>query len=194
MDSLTPQQRFIQTALHLQKTALPLAQGYMQRQAALGLEQVLSEERLSSADGIAASLAAIDGLEQLVAENRASWQQWMIEATRHLAAALEDFPEAERAETSQSMLASIQVQMEFQHRSMSARAEWIEAARTICRLAQLGRDLAPDAAGPVFASEDDLEEVQRQLARIAAAAAAEQQLLEERAARMRDSMAKLQPR
>jgi len=92
------------------------------------------------------------------------------------------------------MLASIQVHMEFQQRSMAARAEWIGAARTICRLAQLGRELAPDAAGPIFASEDDLEEVKRQLARIAAAAAEEQQLLEERAARMRDSVAKLQPR
>lgn len=179
--------------MQIQRNAVPLAQAYMARQAELGLEQVLTEERLSSSGGIDASLATIESLEQLVREHKAAWQYWLVEATRQLAAVLEELPEDERTATSDGLMASLQRNMEEQHRSLAARAAWIDATRTICRLVQRGRQIEPDATVPVFASDEDAAEFHRQLALIDAAAAAEQQLLNERAARVRDNMDKLHP-
>lgn len=78
--------------------------------------------------------------------------------------------------------------------SLAARAESIDAADMICRLAQQGREIEPFANGPVFASEEDLAELHRQLARVDSAAAVEQQLFEEHAARVRHNMETLQAR
>jgi hypothetical protein len=194
MNTLTPQQRLTHVALQLMRSALPLAQTYATHQAELRLELVLSEERLSSLEGLAASMETLARLERLVETHKATWRQWVVETTRQLTTVLEHFPEDERAETSQKLMAVLQWQIEAQHRSVSARAEWIDAAGNICRLAQQGRELEPAANGPVFASEEDLAEFHRQLARVDAAAAVEQQLFEEHAARVQHNMEKLQAR
>jgi hypothetical protein len=149
MNTLTPQQRLTHVALQLMRSALPLAQTYATHQAELRLELVLSEERLSSLEGLAASMETLARLERLVETHKATWRQWVVETTRQLTTVLEHFPEDERAETSQKLMAVLQWQIEAQHRSVSARAEWIDAAGNICRLAQQGRELEPAANGPV---------------------------------------------
>lgn len=194
MNTLTPQQRLVHVTLQMMNAGLPLAQTYAAHQAELRLELVLSEERLSSLEGIAASLETLARLERLVETHKAAWRQWVIETTRQLTTELEHFREDERAETSQKLMAVSQWQIEAHHRSLAARAEWIDAAGKICRLAQQGREIEPFANGPVFASEEDLAELHRQLARVDGAAAVEQQLFEEHAARVRHNMETLQAR
>lgn len=189
-----PQQKLAHVALQMMRAGLPLAQTYATHQAELRLELVLSEERLSSLEGLAASLETLAQLERLVETHKAAWRQWVVETTRQLTTVLEHFTEDERAETSQKLMAVLQWQIAAHRRSVAARAEWIDAASIICRLAQQGREIEPAANGPVFANEEDLAEFHRQLARVDAAAAVEHQLFEEHAARIWHNMEKLQVR
>jgi hypothetical protein len=191
---LPPQQALVQLMLQLQRNGLALSQAYAARQTALELEKVVSVERLSSMDGVNTSLAAIDALEALVAEHRVLVQQWLVEATRQLVPVLEEHPEDQRREISDGLMASLQAQMEHQHLSLQARAEWIDAARTIFRLARRARELDPDVAHSLFADDADFDEAERQGERMDAAAAAEQRLQEALAARMRTRLEQLQPR
>lgn len=192
--TLTPQQQFLQVALQLQHSAVALAKTYTARQSALGLDQVMTVERLSSFEGIEASLATIDALEQLVAEHKAAIQQSLLAFTHQLTTAMTELNEDERKEAADGLMAAVQTQLAHQHRSLSARAEWIDAARTIFTLARRGREYEPDADGPVFADEADLAEAGRQGQRMDAASAVEHQLLAEAAARIRTRMERLQPR
>jgi hypothetical protein len=188
-----PQQRLLHLSLQLQQSALPMAQAYNARQAALGLEQVMTAERLSSLDGIAASLATIAALERLVEEHKDAVQAWLLAATRQLARALEDLPPGERDAQARPLMASLQHQLDHLQRGLEARATWIVAARTIFDLARRGREREPDAPGPVFASEDDLLEAQRQGKRLDAAAAVQHALLEESLERIRAGMGQMRP-
>lgn len=189
----TAHQRLLHLSLQLQQSALPVAQAYNARQAALGLEQAMTAERLSSLDGIDASLATIAALETLVEEHKDAIQAWLLGATRQLTQALQDLAPDERAAQARQLMASLQHQLDHLHRGLQARAAWIVAARTIFVLARRGREREPDAAGPVFASEEDLREARRQGARLDAAAAVQHRLLDESLERIRAGMAHLQP-
>lgn len=189
----TAQQRLLHLSLQLQQSALPVAQAYNARQEALGLEQVMTAERLSSLDGIAASLATIAALESLVEEHKDAIHAWLLAATRQLARVLEDLPPDERETQARQLMASLQHQLDHLQRGLQARAAWIVAARTIFVLARRGREQAPHAPGPVFASEEDLLEAQRQGERLDAAAAVQHRLLEESLERIRAGMAHMRP-
>lgn len=188
---LTPQQRLVQVALQLQQAGTPMAQAYQARQAELELDQVLSDERLASFEGIARSLATLSALEQLVAQHKAAWEGLMTEATRQYVAVMEELPEAERVVELRGRVASLNWEMDAQHRSRAARAEWIDAARIICHLARRGREIDPEAVGPIYANADDLAELYRQCDRIDAASEAEHQLLAERMARIQAATNKI---
>jgi len=194
MTTLTPQQKLIQVSLQLQQAAVPIAQAHMAKQATLGLEHVLTEAGLSTLDGIAASLDAMNGMEALDAWHRSAWEQWMLEASRRYAEVLEDYPPDERGAESHGMMASLQREMQNQQRQRSARADWIDAARRVCVLARRGRELDPETLGIILADDDDMAEFERQVGRADAASALQQTLFEERAARIKAGMEKLQPR
>ena len=191
---LTPQQKLVQVSLQLQRAGLPLAQTYTARQAALELDQVLTEGRLASLEGIAASLATLDALEELDAWHRANWEHWMVEASRLYGAVLQAFPEHERGAEAAPLMATLQREMAAQHRGRAARADWIDAARSVCMLARRGREADPDTPGIVLSDDADIAEFERQLARVDAAAALQRAEFEERAARIQAGMDKLQPR
>ena len=191
---IPPQQALIQLMLQLQNNGLALSQAYAARQSALELEQVLTVERLSSMAGVQTSLAAIDALEALVAEHRALVQQWLVEATHQLVPVLEEHPPDQRQAISDGLMTALQAQMEHQHLSMQARAEWIAAARTIFGLARRAREIDPALKLGVFADEADADEAERQGERMDAAAATEQRLQEALAARMRARLEQMQPR
>jgi len=194
MTTLTPQQKLVQVSLQLQQAAVPIAHTHMAKQASLGLEHVLTEARLSALDGIAASLESIDGMEALDAWHRSAWERWMLEASRRYAEVLEDYPPDERGAESQGIMASLQREMQNQQRQRSARADWIDAARRVCVLARRGRELDPKTPGIVLADDEDMAEFERQVACADAASALQQTLFEERAARIKTGMEKLQPR
>lgn len=186
--------RFAEAWKALMQSAVVIAQTLQQRQNALGLEQVLSIERLTSPDGIAASLRTIDTTEQLAADTRDVWQRWMLEVSGKISGALADFPDDRRTAESQGVMQTLAAQMAIQQRSQAARAEWIDAARAICHMAQRGRAIAPDAPlDEVPLADDDLDDWPRQWARIEAASQEEHRILEERAARIRAGMARMQP-
>ncbi len=189
-----PQQALIQLMLQLQRNGLALSQAYAARQTALELEKVVTVERLSSMLGVQTSLAVIDALEALVAEHRVLVQQWLVEATRQLVPVLEEHPADQRREISDGLKSALQAQMEHQHLSLQARAEWIDAARTIFLLARRARERDPGVQYAVFADEADAGEAERQGERMDAAAAAEQRLQAALAARMRTRLEQLQPR
>lgn len=191
--TFTPQHRLQHLALQLQQSALPVAHSYNARQAALGLEQVMTAERLSSLDGIAASLATIEALERLVEEHKDAVQAWLLAATRQLTRALDDLPPDARDAQARKLMVALQHQLDHLQRGLQARAAWIGAARAIFALARRGREQAPDAPGPVFASAADLLEAQRQGERLDAAAAVQHRLLEESLERIRAGMAHLLP-
>jgi hypothetical protein len=191
---IPPQQALVQLMLQLQSNGLALSQAYAARQTALALEKVVTVERLSSMAGVQTSLAVIDALEALVAEHRVLVQQWLVEATRRLVPVLEEHPEDQRKDIADGLTAALQAQMEHQHLSLQARAEWIDAARTIFRLAGRAREIDPDVERSLFADEADADEAGRQGERMDAAAAAEQRLQEALAARMRARLEQLQPR
>ena len=190
---LPPQQALVQLMLQLQNNGLDLSQAYAARQTALELEKVVTVERLSSMAGVQTSLAAIDALEALVAEHRALVQQWLVEATRQIVPLLEEHPLDQRKEISEGLRSALQRQMEHQHLSLQARAEWIAAARAIFGLARRARELDPDVERSLFADEADFDEAERQGERMDAAAAAEQRLQEALAARIRARLEQLQP-
>jgi hypothetical protein len=191
---LPPQQALIQLMLQLQHNGLALSQAYAARQTALELEKVLTVERLSSMAGVHTSLAVIDALEALVEEHRVLVQQWLVEATRQLVPVLEEHPEDQRKEISDGLMAALQAQMQHQHLSLQARGEWMDAARTIFRLAQRARELDPLVERSLFADEADFIEAERQGERMDAASAAEHRLQEELAARIRARLEQVQPR
>jgi hypothetical protein len=191
---LPPQQALIQLMLQLQRNGLALSQAYAARQTALELEKVVTVERLSSMEGVHTSLAVIAALEALVEEHRVLVQQWLVEATRQLVPVLEEHPEDQRKEISDGLMAALQAQMQHQHLSLQARGEWMDAARTIFRLAQRARELDPRGERSLFADEADLDEAERQGERMDAASAAEHRLREELAARMRARLEHVQPR
>jgi hypothetical protein len=180
--------------LQLQRNGLALSQAYAARQNALELEEVITPERLTSMQGVQTSLATIDALEALVAEYRTLAQNWLVEASRQMAAVLEEQPEERRLEFSEGWMSSLQTQMQHQHQSQQARAEWIDAARTIFTMARRAREADPDAEGSWFLDEGDWDEFDRQCERIDAAAAVEVKLQEELAVRLRAGMEQLQPR
>ncbi|CAH0278451.1 hypothetical protein SRABI118_03702 [Massilia sp. Bi118] len=180
--------------LQLQRNGLALSQAYAARQTALELEKVVTVERLSSMEGVATSLAVIAALEALVEEHRKLVRQWLVEATRQLVPVLEEHPEDQRKDISDGLMAALQAQMQHQHLSLQARGEWIDAARSIFRLAQRARELDPRVERSLFANEDDFEEAERQGERMDAASAAEHRLQEELAARMRARLEQFQPR
>lgn len=194
MSTLTPEQKLIEVALQLQQMAVPIAQTHMAKQATLGLELVLTEARLSTLDGIAASLASIDDMEALDGWHRGAWEHWMVEASRRYAAVLEAYPPDERGAESQGIMAALQREMHNQHRQRAARADWIDAARQVCVLARRGRERDPETPGIVLADDEDMAEFERQVARADAASALQRTLYEERAARIKAGMEKLQPR
>ncbi|WP_230027647.1 hypothetical protein [Massilia sp. Bi118] len=191
---LPPRQALIQLMLQLQRNGLALSQAYAARQTALELEKVVTVERLSSMEGVATSLAVIAALEALVEEHRKLVRQWLVEATRQLVPVLEEHPEDQRKDISDGLMAALQAQMQHQHLSLQARGEWIDAARSIFRLAQRARELDPRVERSLFANEDDFEEAERQGERMDAASAAEHRLQEELAARMRARLEQFQPR
>ena len=118
----------------------------------------------------------------------------MVEASRLYGAVLDEFPEAQRAAEAAPLMASLQREMQAQHAAQAARADWIDAARRVCALARRGREADPDSPGVLLASDEDMAEFERQLARVDAAAALQQAQFEARAARIRDGMGRLQPR
>jgi hypothetical protein len=191
---LPPRQALIPLMLQLQRNGLALSQAHAARQTALELEKVVTVERLSSMDGVHTSLAVIAALEALMEEHRQLVQQWLVEATRQLVPVLEEHPEDQRKEISEGLMAALQAQMQHQHLSLRARGEWIDAARSIFRLAQRARELDPRVERSLFANEDDFEEAERQGERMDAASAAEHRLQEELAARMRARLEQFQPR
>ncbi|MFC5550675.1 hypothetical protein [Massilia aerilata] len=191
---LPPRQALIQLMLQLQRNGLALSQAYAARQTALELEKVVTVERLSSMEGVTTSLAVIAALEALVEEHRKLVQQWLVEATRQLVPVLEEHPEDQRKAISDGLTAALQAQLQHQHLSLQARGEWIDAARTIFRLAQRARERDPRVARSLFADEDDFEEAERQGERMDAASAVEHRLREQLAARMRARLAQFQPR
>jgi hypothetical protein len=190
---IPPQQALVQLMLQLQSNGLALSQAYAARQTALELEKVVTVERLSSMHGVQTSLAVLDALEALVAEHRVLVQQWLVEATRLLVPVLEEHPADQRQEISDGLTSALQAQMEHQHLSLQARAEWIDAARTIFRLAGRARERDPGAAQALFADDADFDEAERQGERMDAAAATELRLQEALAARMRARLERLQP-
>jgi hypothetical protein len=187
------QLQLLRVTVQLQQSVLPVVEAYNARQTALRLEQVMTAERLSSLDGIAASLATIDALELFVEEHRAAVQAWLLVATQQLTTALDELDPGERAASGRSLTAALQHQLDHLQCGLEARADWIAAARAIFLLARRGRDSAPHVRGLVFASEEDVEEARRQGERLDAAAAVQHRLLEESLARIRAGMAHLRP-
>lgn len=171
---------------------LQAAQAYNIEQAKLQLEKVLSQERLSSAEGTRLSLGSLADLERLTAAHKDTFGKVVVACTRELNAAMAELP-AELQDLHRSgIVESVNWQLIAQSVFYKNRERWITAARGICELIDSHRSACIfSEAGVDFADDAHLARFGELLSTVEETHELEVKQLQERMDRLARSMATL---
>lgn len=185
--------RFIEVAKRHALVGMQAAKALNDEQDKLQLELVLSQERLSTPEGTAQSLATLAQLSEFMEVHKAAFEQVARSCIAELGGALAELPPPLQEEYRTGMLASIDWQLTAQRLLYRNRERWIAAAEEICRLIDACRDavvFADDGMG--FVDEEDLQRVETLFATIEEVHQFEVAQLHERSQRLTQSMAYLE--
>lgn len=170
---------------------IQVSNAYAAEQAKLQLDLVLSRERLSSEEGTIESLAAINRIAELTRVHKEAFQKILMASSSENAAVLAEFPEAEKNERLFNLAETLNWHLASQSAFYDAREQWIGAATEICNLIQSCRDTAVFGEVVQFASDEEYDEFERQMARVEDAHQREVRLMNEKMERLSKSLAVL---
>lgn len=184
--------RIVEIARRYLMLSLQANQEYSTRQSTLGLDMVLSQERLETAEGTALSLAALASLAALTAAHKAAFQTVLLTAAAEMAAASALLPQPLREQYHAKFLETTQWQLDAQSRFYAGREHWLTTATEICMLVEACRaHCSFSARGVDFHDEESFRLFDVLTARLNDARVIEEEAYELRRERMRQSLAVL---
>jgi hypothetical protein len=146
-------------ARHYTNAAVQISNAYNNEQAKLGLDAVLTPERLQTTEGTRESLAVLAQLRALTDAHKVAFGQYITASTRDINAAVEQLPQPQQDEQRNGMIASINRQLALQAEFYVNRDRWIVAAAGICELIEANRDTVVFSADGIdFEYDEDLEQ------------------------------------
>jgi hypothetical protein len=138
------------------------AQAFNDAQATLQLELVLSLQRLSTSEGTALSLQALDEFRRLLAAHKEAFRQLAVGCATEFASALAEAPEHERDANSQALVDTVNWHLDAQREFYENRERWIKAAVSICSLIESRRATTTfSESGIRFAKKADRKQFSR---------------------------------
>ncbi len=177
--------KFIELAKRFATVGVQAAQAYNQEQAKLKLDLVLTQERLSSADGTRESQHVLMQLRQLTEAHKQAYRKVVVAATSELTAAIAEMPTELQSERHAGLVASINWQLSAQADFYATRERWIDAADGICQLIESRRGTCTfSEAGVDFEADEDLARFSEYLTAIEQAHLAEVAALKDRLERL----------
>lgn len=183
------ERKIVEIARRYLLLSLQANQAYHVQQNTLGLDLVLSQERLETAEGTALSLAALASLSALTEAHRAAFQAVLLAASRELALASSALPAPLREQYHAKFLETTQWQLDAQSRFYANREHWLTTAIEICMLVEARREHCTfSARGVDFHDEEGFILFDALTARLNDARVIEEEAYEMRRARMRDSL------
>ena len=149
---------FIEVAKRCLSVSVQAAQAYNQAQAALQLDVVLSQDRLSTTAGTQLSLQTLEQLSALTKAHKATFQQVVLGATSALVETMSGMPEALQQEHRSSLVTTVNWHLSAQSDFYADRERWIQAAIAICHLVEARRATSHFGEhGIVFADDRDAD-------------------------------------
>lgn len=180
--------QFIEVAKRYAVVGMQVTQAFEAETAALRVDLILTQERLSTSAGTKASLAALEALAELTARHKTAFMQVVVASAAALRDVLSELPEQKQVEHGAGIVASVNWQLAAQGEFYDNRGRWIDAAKALCNLVEDRRPTArflPE--GVVFADEADYETFQSLLAVVDEVHHREVQLMTERVERIATS-------
>jgi hypothetical protein len=151
--------QLVLVARHYTNAAVQISNAYNNEQAKLGLDAVLTPERLQTTEGTRESLAVLAQLRALTDAHKVAFGQYITASTRDINAAVEQLPQTQQDEQRNGMIASINRQLALQAEFYVNRDRWIAAAAGICELIEANRDTVIFSADGIdFEYDEDLEQ------------------------------------
>ena len=151
--------RFIHLVQQIGIVGAKASNAYNEAQGNLKLDQVLTPSRLSSGDGIRASLDTLEHLSLLTSAHKAAFAKFMTGAVGQLAEVLSELPEQRGAELREGLVKSVNWNLNAQSILYAQREKWIAVAQDICKFVESRREsITFSEEGLAFDSTDDLEQ------------------------------------
>jgi hypothetical protein len=178
---MTPAEiNLVEVAKRYTAISIQVSKAYDAEQSKLNLDDVLSSDRLSSAEGTQESLAAIQQLATLTEKHKTAIEKVFLACATDLTQSLAALPENQRASYRDGLLKSLHGQLAAQSQFYQNRGRWIESAREICRLIESRREGAVfDGNSIVFREDADQEHFTALLERIESTDRIEEQHMQE---------------
>lgn len=177
--------KFVELAKRFATVGVQAAQAYNQEQAKLRLDLVLTQERLSSAEGTRESKHVLAQLRQLTEAHKQAYRKVVVAATAELMAAIAEMPTETQSERHTGLVSSINWQLGAQADFYATRERWMDAAEGICELIDSRRATCTfSEAGVDFAEDEDLAQFSELLTAIEEAHHAEVAALKDRLERL----------
>jgi hypothetical protein len=184
--------RFVEIAKRYIPIGVQAANAMNMMQGKLQLELVLSKERLTTSEGISASLDTLSQLTALTQTHKSAFEKIMVTFSGEYAAVVAEMPQDLQAKYRADAVASINWQLEAQSKFYLNREEWIASATEICNLVESCRDTCTFSGETIdFADDDDLERFIGLMERIEEIHQTEVAALAERMRRQQTSLAVL---
>lgn len=188
----TEQDTLLQIAQRYAQLGMQVAKAFHQKQAELELDEVLRQERLSTADGTEESLAVLEVLRELTQTHQQAYQKIMVAFAGEMARALEALPEAVRDAERDRIVPLLEWQFTAQREFYENRERWIAAAEAVCELIDDRRPtLTFTDDGVLFRDDEDLERFQGLMTTLDELHQREVEQVEQRVERMKRSAAVL---
>lgn len=184
--------RLVQLTQQIGSAGIQGANAYNAAQAELGLDAVLAQPSLATAEGISRSLKTLSCLSELNVAHRQMFEKFMTAAIAQLSAVLAEIPEERAAELREGMIRSINWNLKAQGEFYVNRDRWITAASAMCRLVEEHREsIAFTEEGVVFDNDEILERFSQLVSTVDEIHALEVKQTAERLSRLSASMAVL---
>lgn len=182
----------VQLAQQIGSVGIQGANAYNAAQAELGLDAVLAQLSLATAEGTSRSLETLSRLSKLNVAHRQIFEKFMTAAVAQLSAVLAEIPEERAAELRGGMVCSINWNLKAQGEFYVNRDRWITAASAICRLVEEHREsIVFTEEGVVFDNDEILKRFSQLVSTVDEIHALEVKQTAERLSRLSASMAVL---
>jgi hypothetical protein len=146
--------RFIELARQVSLVGRQAAMAYEQAQAALQLDQLITPERIATAEGTRRSLETLAALAQLHAAHKDMYAKFMTSAMQQYTDAIAELPDGLAREYREGIVGALNRQLESQASFYRNRDKWIAAVNDMFTMIDEQRDALEYIDGEVRFEDD----------------------------------------
>ena len=144
--------------------AAQISNAFNQAQSALQLENILSQDRLSTIEGTTESLTTLRDLRELTNIHKEAYSKFILSTEKEIAKIMEEMPQDLSNEELVRHTESINWHLNFQQNFYQNRERWTDAAENICNLIMKCREnIEFTEDGIVFMDINDEDEFEKLL-------------------------------